>query len=345
MPEVSVIMPLYNAGASLDRAVRSVLAQTLSDLELILVDDGSDDDSLALCETWAGRDRRVRVLRRERGGPGLARNAGIAAAAGTYIGFADSDDYALPDLYRLLAAAARRDGLGAVKCGAFVLPAASFGGFEPQDETEVARRWPETRTAQYYYAAQDIAGADILRYLSNNLLDNSLWTLLLRADICRAIPFTARLRMEDSYFYMDLAEHLDRLRLLPERLYIYLTRANSISRSAGPALLLERAAHDLTLFKRAAARRQPDTMEYTFNRLARTLNQYGDSGNRPATEAELRLYLDLISFFQTNISWFRPSHPAHRAKDPFDVKLFLLPQEDGTDAVLDFAAAEKLGLL
>ncbi|MDR1962016.1 MAG: glycosyltransferase [Gracilibacteraceae bacterium] len=341
MPRVSVIMPVRDAAPFLGRSVGSVLAQTLDDLELILIDDGSTDDSPALCDAWAARDSRVRVLHQENRGPGPARNAGLAAAAGEYIGFADSDDYALPELYATLYAAAERDGLAAVKCGAFILPAASFAPPGPASENEALRRWPALQTSQYRYAEQDIAGPDILRYLSSNLLDNSLWTLLLRADVCRDLSFPARPRMEDSYFYMDLASRLDRLRLLSPRLYLYLTRAGGISQSAGAALLLERAAHEAALFARAADFGQQAAMTDAFNRLARTLTQYGERGG-PATEADLRQYLDLISFFQKNASFFRPGHPAHSAADPFDVKFFLQRQADGTQAVLDFSTAERV---
>ncbi|MDR0434821.1 MAG: glycosyltransferase [Gracilibacteraceae bacterium] len=346
MPDVSVIMPVCDTpGVFLDRAARSVLAQTLDDLELILVNDGSGDETSARCDFWAARDRRVRVLHREHGGPGLARNAGIAAAAGKYIGFADSDDYALPALYRVLFTAAARENLPAVKCGAFVLPAASFVPPGPRDEGETLRRWPEVGRAQYRYAKQDISGPEILRYLSNNLLDNSLWTLLLRADVCASLSFTARERMEDSYYFMDLARRLEILRLLPERLYIYLTRPDSVSQTAGAALALERAAHDAELFDRAAACRQTDTMTNAFNRLSRTLTQYADSGGRPATEAELRLYMDIISFFRRHMDYYRSSHSAHRADDPFDIKFFCLGPADEASVVLNFAAAASLGLL
>ncbi|MDR1070952.1 MAG: glycosyltransferase [Gracilibacteraceae bacterium] len=347
MPDVSVsvIMPVHNAGVFLDRAVRSVLDQTLDDLELILIDDGSTDVSPARCDFWAANDKRVRVLHREHGGPGRARNAGIAAAGGKYIGFADSDDYALPELYRVLLSAAAGENLPAVKCGAFILPEASFVSPGPGSEEETLRRWPKRLSGQYRYAAQDIAGPEILHYLSNNLLDNSLWTLLLREDICRAIPFTAHDRMEDCYYFMDLARDLDVLRLLPERLYIYLTRAGSVSQSAGSALLLERGAHDMELFDRAAAARQTSAMTNAFNRLARTLTQYGDSGHQPATPEELRLYMDLIAFFRRHMNFFRPAHRAHQAEDPFNIDFFSLRQENGTDTVLDFAAVESLNLL
>ena len=89
---VSVIIPVYNVQQYLDRCVRSVLDQTLPDLEVILIDDGSTDQSGSMCDAYAARDARVRVLHLENGGPARARNQGIRAARGTFVGFVDSDD-------------------------------------------------------------------------------------------------------------------------------------------------------------------------------------------------------------------------------------------------------------
>ena len=97
-PRLSVVVPVYNAAATLDRCVESILQQTVpGGLELILVDDGSKDDSPALCDAWAERDARVRVIHQPNSGPSAARNAGLDAARGAYISFVDSDDRLLPD--------------------------------------------------------------------------------------------------------------------------------------------------------------------------------------------------------------------------------------------------------
>jgi glycosyltransferase involved in cell wall biosynthesis len=92
MPAVSVIMPAYNAGRFLHAAVESVLRQTFTDLELLIVDDGSTDRTVTIAEDYAGRDRRVRVLHQENAGPGPARNTGFRNAHGRYFAFLDSDD-------------------------------------------------------------------------------------------------------------------------------------------------------------------------------------------------------------------------------------------------------------
>jgi glycosyltransferase involved in cell wall biosynthesis len=92
MPTVSVIMPAYNAAAYLTASVRSVLAQTFADLELLIVDDGSTDRTIAVVARLAAADPRVRVLRQPNAGPGPARNLGFRHARGRYFAFLDSDD-------------------------------------------------------------------------------------------------------------------------------------------------------------------------------------------------------------------------------------------------------------
>ena len=96
-PLISIIMPVYNAQKTLNESVQSVLAQTYPHFELILVDDGSRDESLALCRKLAGEDGRIRVVAQENSGPAAARNAGLAQAEGAFLMFADSDDLLVPE--------------------------------------------------------------------------------------------------------------------------------------------------------------------------------------------------------------------------------------------------------
>ena len=98
-PLLSVIVPVYNVEEYLARCVDSILAQTYQNLEVILVDDGAGDRSGAICDAFAARDSRVRVIHKENGGLSSARNAGLEAAGGEYIGFVDSDDWITEDAY------------------------------------------------------------------------------------------------------------------------------------------------------------------------------------------------------------------------------------------------------
>ena len=110
-PDVSVIVPVYNVMEYLPRCVESLRNQTLRNLEIILVDDGSTDNSGALAERLAMEDRRIRVFHKENGGTSSARNLGLAMARGTYIDFVDSDDYVEPGMYERLLAFAQKEEL------------------------------------------------------------------------------------------------------------------------------------------------------------------------------------------------------------------------------------------
>ena len=94
---VSVVVPIYNVEAYLDRCISSVVLQTYSNLEIILVDDGSPDRCPQICDDWARRDCRIKVIHKENAGLGMARNTGIEHATGSYVYFLDSDDYIEPE--------------------------------------------------------------------------------------------------------------------------------------------------------------------------------------------------------------------------------------------------------
>ena len=102
MPEISIIVPVYNVEQYLDRCVNSILNQTFTDFELILVDDGSPDHCPKMCDEWSKKDARIRVLHKTNGGLSSARNAGLEIAVGDYVGFVDSDDWIAPDMYETL---------------------------------------------------------------------------------------------------------------------------------------------------------------------------------------------------------------------------------------------------
>lgn len=115
-PLVSVIVPVYNAAQSLMRCVRSICAQTYENLEIILVDDGSTDDSLTLCRQCAYQDGRVSVLAQANSGVSAARNNAIESASGKYIQFVDSDDWIDENMTRLMVEKAERQRADFVIC-------------------------------------------------------------------------------------------------------------------------------------------------------------------------------------------------------------------------------------
>lgn len=103
-PTISVIIPVYNAENYVGRCIESLKTQTYSDWQMILVDDGSKDKSLEICQGYAGADNRIRVIHQENAGPGIARNVGLEYAKGKYVVFIDSDDYIEKEYFQLLSA-------------------------------------------------------------------------------------------------------------------------------------------------------------------------------------------------------------------------------------------------
>jgi glycosyltransferase involved in cell wall biosynthesis len=101
-PEISIIVPVYNVEQYLEKCLNSILKQTFTNFELILVNDGSRDKSGFICDKYAVKDSRVKVIHKEYGGVSSARNAGIKLASGNYIGFVDSDDYIEKNMYKML---------------------------------------------------------------------------------------------------------------------------------------------------------------------------------------------------------------------------------------------------
>ena len=189
-PSVSVIIPVYRVEEYLRSCVDSILGQTLRDIEIILVDDGSPDNCPAICDEYAAKDSRVKVLHKENGGVASAVAAGIRAATGTYVGFIDSDDWADPDYYEQLYCCVTEQNADMAE-GQFVSELMSPGG----QQTLGAIR-SETRV---YQGREDICRLS-KRYLLSFLYDGTpsrpdrpltygRWDKLYRREIlCQALP-------------------------------------------------------------------------------------------------------------------------------------------------------------
>lgn len=115
-PKVSVIIPVYNLEKYLRRCLDSVINQSLSEIEVICINDGSTDSSLDILRNYENRDRRIRVINKENEGQGIARNIGINLAAGEYIGFVDGDDWIDPEMYETMYSIAKKNDLDMQIC-------------------------------------------------------------------------------------------------------------------------------------------------------------------------------------------------------------------------------------
>ena len=114
--KLSIIIPVYNVNEYLKNTIENVLAQIYQDYELILVDDGSTDGSSEICDFFAEKDRRIRVIHQRNQGVSAARNKGVSAANGEYIGFVDSDDLNEPNMFEIMMSIAVAENADIVQC-------------------------------------------------------------------------------------------------------------------------------------------------------------------------------------------------------------------------------------
>lgn len=174
---VSVIVPVYNVEKYLPNCIESICQQTLSELEIILVDDGSTDCSGELCDQYAKLDNRIVVIHKENGGHTSARNAGLKAARGEYIGFVDSDDWLDNTMYEDMLSICKRENADVAVC--------SSSYWEYTDRTSIKTN----HLLQGIYQAEEVSFNRLLQNLiysedySEDGFPPCLWSYLMRKDL------------------------------------------------------------------------------------------------------------------------------------------------------------------
>lgn len=225
MPEISVIVPVYRAEAFLKKCADSILSQTFSDLELILVEDGSPDNSGALCDAIAGEDSRVRVFHKANGGVSSARNLGMEHAQGTYIAFADADDWLPPDALALMHTALTEAG------------ADSAGGAHYKAEVDGSCALEPGALPPGVYGPGEIRTGIIDRLLGERMgkpgevLNGFIWRFLFSREIIQAngITFDGAY-LEDELFLMEYFCYAQTLAMVGQPVYYYLQNPVSVTR-------------------------------------------------------------------------------------------------------------------
>ncbi len=192
-PKISVIVPVYNAEAYLDRCMKSIYDQTFSDYEIILVNDGSTDNSLEMCRAYAAKDERVTVIDKENGGAGSARNAGIAAASGEYLAFPDVDDWFEPEMYEELYALAKQQDYDIVFSGA--------------NNYNQKLEYLNTVTCKPVdYRTQEECRKHIMDVFPTSTIFDVPWNKLYKLEPIRAcnVHFSDHKRCQDAMFNLDV---------------------------------------------------------------------------------------------------------------------------------------------
>jgi len=210
---ISIIVPVYKVETFLCQCVDSILAQTYRNIEVILVDDGSPDRCGAICDGYARRDSRVRVIHRENGGLSAARNTSMAAAQGTYLVFVDSDDWIEPDMFSSLYAAIQQSGKDIAQCNIQMEP-------------------PPKKQRKRYESAVTLSRYDALhQLLKDNRVQNYVWNKLYRRQCWEGIPFPEGKVYEDIYVMYRVFLQSNGLACVPRSLCHYRQNPMGISKS------------------------------------------------------------------------------------------------------------------
>ena len=217
-PLLSVIVPVYNVEQYLARCVDSILAQTYENLEVILVDDGAGDRSGVICDDFAAKDQRVKVLHKENGGLSSARNAGMELATGEYIAFVDSDDWITPDAYEHLVDLAQKYDVKLVCGGRF-----DVNGKNGEKKVGLCPKKEEIISAEelvgriFLWDGCDSSACDKLYHRS--LLENFRYP---EGKVCEDVPVTYRIVLT-----------AERVAMSDRPFYHYYHRTGSISKASG----------------------------------------------------------------------------------------------------------------
>ena len=223
MDLISVIVPVYKVEKYLDKCIESIVNQTYTNIEIILVDDGSPDKSGEICDFWAEKDERIKVIHQENCGGGAARNAGIEAAKGKYITFVDSDDYISPIMMETLKKQFIED-IDIVECDYI----------EVYDDNESFNRYQENKVE--FFDAIRAMGENIKDSIFRQLIWNKMYTRKVIGDV----RFVQGKKIDDEFFTYQVIGNSKNLVRINQTLYAYRQQEESIM-------------HNMTLEKRIQA--------------------------------------------------------------------------------------------
>lgn len=213
-PKISVIVPVYNVEKYLNRCIDSLISQTYSNLEIILIDDGSSDKSGEICDAYAQGNDRIKVLHQENKGLPGARNSGVEIATGDYIGFVDSDDFVELDMYKYLIELAKKNDADIACCG-------------------VKRIFDGGRRVEKSSYHDDIAIMDREQAFEEYQLYNSIgpaaWNKIFKKELFQDLKFRNYKRLEDSWVVCQCISKASKLAYEPYYGYNYMIRNNSIT--------------------------------------------------------------------------------------------------------------------
>lgn len=209
--KISVVIPVYKAEPYLDQCVQSVVDQTYTNLEIILVDDGSPDNCPAMCDAWAERDERIKVVHKKNSGPSDARNMGMLLTTGTYLSFVDSDDWLEKDILQYALNYAKATNADLVAFGI---------EWQYTDGKEV----PHPMKNKIYYGRDEI----IRNYFQSCMVRSVVWNKLYKKKILTGVQFPGGKLHEDEFFTYRALANADIVAVIDTIGYHYRQQKDSI---------------------------------------------------------------------------------------------------------------------
>lgn len=210
--KISIIVPVYNVEAYLEKCVESILKQTYTNLEILLVNDGSTDKSGELCDKLALRDHRIRVIHKENGGLSDARNRGIDEASSNLIGFIDSDDYIDEDMYETLYRQMLASKADLSMCGHY----------------DVYHQIPEKQVAEI--KTWELMPEEAIKMVMEaKILSVTAVNKLYKKALFEQLRFRIGKIAEDAFIMVDLIHQCSKVVATNEKKYYYVHRENSIT--------------------------------------------------------------------------------------------------------------------
>ncbi len=228
-PKVSIIIPVYNVEKYLDRCMNSVLNQTMLDIEIILVDDKSPDSSSLMCDEYAIKDQRVKVIHKKKNeGLGYARNTGLEIAKGEYICFVDSDDFVTQDMCEKLYSIAKRTDSDVVYGGVYYYDGNNVK-IKKRVEKETTWRNEEVKKLLLDFIATEPGE------INDTIIEVSVWKALFRKKVFdeNNIRFVSERDFisEDVIFDIDYLQHCKSVTIISDSVYYYCENEESLSKS------------------------------------------------------------------------------------------------------------------
>lgn len=214
---ISVITPVYNSEQYLDECIGSILNQTYNNIELILINDGSTDHSLEVCQKWAQKDSRIVLINKKNEGAAVARNAGLDIARGELIGFVDHDDKIEKTMYQTMYMAMKETNADIVMCSSFSLVNGERG----------KQSYPQ-------YDSFETDGNELVKRMLSyeKIICSSVWSKLYRKNVIGDVRFHKDITLGDDYYFNGLIyPKVKKFYYCNESLYNYRIREGSLCRS------------------------------------------------------------------------------------------------------------------